>query len=153
MRTCCALAWSLCAVGCNPLPRESSVEAAITAEITRGVEATRIKDIDAYMAQIPEQGVIHNAAGEVNTSDQLRANTLRAWSIIARTIAIAVTIDSLSLRSDTATVFTSQRWERLMYQRDGVTLDTVITTQKHGRYGRELRWRGATSAPMNSGVL
>jgi hypothetical protein len=64
-------------------------------------------------------------------------NELRDWSIIEQTLEIAVAIDSLSLLSDSATtVYTSQRWARLMLQRDGLTRDTVLTTQWH----REL-WR------------
>lgn len=35
------------------------------------------------------------------------------------------------MEGDTATVYTSQRWERLMLQRDGETTDNVVTTQKH----------------------
>ena len=52
-------------------------------------------------------------------------------SIIPKTLAISVAIDSIAVDGDTAIVHTSQRWERLMLQSDGVTTDTVLTTQRH----------------------
>ena len=124
--------WLLFVAACRTSAADrAEVEAAITAEIARGVEATRTKDIDAYMAQIPEQAVVYDEGGGLVPRNQQRANVLRDWSIIDRTLAIDVMIDSLVVRDDSATVFTSQRWERMMYRRDGVTLDTVVTTQKH----------------------
>jgi hypothetical protein len=123
--------WLLCVACRTSADDPAEVEAAITREIARGVEATRTKDIDGYMAQIPEQTVIYDEAGGLVTRNQQRANVLRDWSIIDRTLAIDVKIDSLVARDDSARVFTSQRWARMMYRRDGVTLDTVVTTQKH----------------------
>jgi len=132
MNRLCVTIWPLFVAACNTsAANPADVEAAITTEIARGVEATRTKDIDAYMAQIPEQAVLYDEAGGVVPRTQQRANVLRDWSIIERTLAIDVTIDSLVVRGESATVFTSQRWERMMYRRDGVTLDTVVTTQKH----------------------
>lgn len=62
----------------------------------------------------------------------------RSWSIIPQTLAIAPRIDSLRLftpgtggAGDSAAVWTSQRWERLMLCRDGETRDTVLTMQQH----------------------
>jgi hypothetical protein len=41
-------------------------------------------------------------------------------------------IDSIQYPSkDSVLVYTSQHWERMMYQRDGITTDTVLTTQRH----------------------
>ena len=117
------------------IPRAES-EAAIEAAIARGVEATRAQDIEAYMALIPEDAILRVDTGEIVTRDQLRANALRDWSIIPRTLSIGVAIDSIDLNGDSATVYTSQRWERLMFQRDGKTTDTVLTTQRHKE-----RWR------------
>jgi hypothetical protein len=88
------------------------------------------------MDQIPVGLVIRDESGEIITRQQQRENTLRDWAIIERTRAIQVAIDSITVHGDSATVLTSQRWERLMYERDGKTLDTVITTQRH----REI-WR------------
>jgi hypothetical protein len=116
----------------------ANVQAAISAEIARGVDATRTKNIDAYMDQIPLGMEIRDERGAIITRDQQRVNTLRDWSIIALTRAISVVIDSLTARDDSVIVYTYQRWDRLMYERDGRTLDTVVTTQRH----RELWRRG-----------
>jgi hypothetical protein len=45
----------------------------------------RAQDIDDYMAAIPADFVIRDAAGEAITREQLRANVLRDWSIIPKT--------------------------------------------------------------------
>jgi len=72
--------------------------------------------------------------------ETLRAETLRDWHIIPATRDLWMRIDSIHARRDAAgdgaVVWTSQRWDRLMLERDGVKRDTVVTTQKH----REL-WR------------
>jgi len=118
-------------IGCNGGARESTACAQIEAAIGRSVEATRTQDIDAYMAAISEDFVIRDASGAVITREQLRANALRDWSIIPKTLSISVTIESIALYGESATVYTSQRWERFMLQRDGKTTDTVLTTHKH----------------------
>lgn len=91
------------------------------------------------MAGIPDDLAIHDHSGHIITKAQLRTNTLRDWSIIPKTLSIRETIDQLDVKGDTATVVTSQRWERLMLERNGKTTDTVLTTQKH----RET-WRRTT---------
>ena len=125
---------------CAPRAKRSNemarIRTAIAAEIAKSVEATRTENIDAYMDQIPVGLVIRDESGEIITREQQRENTLRDWHVIERTRAIEVVIDSMTLHGDSATVFTSQRWDRLMYERDGKTLDTVVTTQRH----REI-WR------------
>jgi len=115
----------------TPPGDDALVRNAIETEIARSVEATRTQNIEAYMECIPEDWVMQGENGERVTRDQLRANVLRDWSIIPRTLAIETQIDSLQVHGDAATVYTSQRWERLMLQRDGKTQDTVLTTQKH----------------------
>lgn len=109
----------------------STARAEIEAAITRGVEATRAQDIDAYMAEIPADVVVRDESGEVITRERQRANTLRDWGVISKTLSIRVTIERFELDDSVATVWTSQRWERLMLRRDGVTTDTVLTTQRH----------------------
>ena len=109
----------------------------IKVEIEKGVEATRTKNIEQYMDQIPEDLVIHDEKGAKISRTALREMALRDWSIIDTTLYIKVEIDSIEyLRQDSLIVWTSQKWERLMFQRDGITKDTVLTTQKH----REI-WR------------
>lgn len=120
------------ASSCAPAPADPvEVQSLIEAELARSTEATRTEDIDAYMDQLPEGLVIHDEDGSIVSREQQRANVLRDWAIIERTLAIEVVVDSLTVHADSATVYTSQRWERLMYRRDGITLDTVVTTQKH----------------------
>lgn len=136
------LVLSLLAVACSrsslvPSSDVNGIRREIETVIAHSVEATRRQDIDAYMETIPEDLVIHDERGAVITREQQRQNMLRDWSIIPRTTAIEVRIDSLAVEADTAaTVYTAQRWERLMQQREGTKLDTVLTTQVH----REL-WR------------
>ena len=122
---------ALLLVGCAGDSRESIARSQIESAIARSVEATRTQDIDGYMASIPEDIILRDGSGEIITRGQLRANVLRDWSIIAKTLSISVTIDSVAVDGDSATVHTSQRWERLMFERDGKTTDTVLTTQKH----------------------
>jgi ketosteroid isomerase-like protein len=116
----------------NPGSSEAQARTAIEAAIARSLAATRNKDIDAFMASIPDNWSVVDSDGKRIDKKQLRANTLRDWKIISRTIAIEEKIESLKLESPTpATVFTSQHWERMMYERDGKTQDHVVTTQRH----------------------
>ena len=122
---------ALLLVGCVGDSGKSIARTQIESAIARSVEATRTQDIDGYMASIPEDFILRDGSGEIITRVQLRANVLRDWSIIPKTLSISVTIDSVAVDGDSATVHTSQRWERLMLERDGKTIDTVLTTQKH----------------------
>ena len=124
-------------VGCNGEDTKFRARSQIEASIARSLEATRTQDIDAYMAGIPDDLVIHDTSGASITREQLRADTLRDWSIIPKTLSISMTIDSIAVDGNSATVYTSQRWERLMFQRDGKTIDTVLTTQKHKETWRQ----------------
>lgn len=127
----------LASIGCAGPSDESVARSDIESVIARGVEATRAQDIDAYMALIPGDAVLRDGAGGTVTREQLRANVLRDWSIVPRTLSISVAIDSLAVNGDSAAIHTSQRWERLMLQRDGVTTDTVLTTQRHKEIWRK----------------
>ena len=117
----------------------------IQQEINEGVEATKHKDIDLYMSQMPDDLVIYDKSGEVITKKRQRAYVLRDWAIIDTTLSIEVTVDSIQyLKEDSIIVFTSQRWERIMFQKDGVNTDTVLTTQKHREVWKkkETNWMG-----------
>lgn len=104
----------------------------IQQEIDKGIEATRTKNIELYMSRMPEDLVIYDESGTVITRDEQRANALRDWSIIDTTLDIGMAIDSIHYTSrDSIIVFTSQHWERIMYRRDGISTDTVLTTQIH----------------------
>ncbi len=114
-----------------------SVRSAIEAEIARSLNATRRQDINAFMDGFAPDFAIEANDGDQGTRADLRAHTLRDWAIIPATRDLWMRIDSLHVAGgDTAIVYTMQRWDRLMLERDGVTRDTVVTTQAH----REL-WR------------
>ncbi len=106
------------AAACTPRPSGPAQEvgiarAAIAAQIARSVQATRDKDIDALLSvQTPDFTLQNDTAGdehsELLTQEQLRANLLRDWSVIAENGTIDIQIDSLTLQGDTATVHTRQ---------------------------------------------
>lgn len=128
------LVLAVASCSCHPSSKATTIDtvrSAIQTQIDRCVEATRVKNIEVYMGCIPADWALHDESGAVITREQLRSNVLREWSIIPRTLAIETKVDSLEVKGDVATVYTSQRWERLMLQRDGKTIDTVLTTQKH----------------------
>lgn len=137
-----SIAFSGCGKNKNATPdtSASAVQSAIQAEIERSLDATRRKDINTFLDGFVPDFQIITPEGSRITRDTLRTNTLRDWSIIPATRDLWMRIDSLGpVGSDTAVVFTAQRWDRLMLERDGVTRDTVVTTQKH----REV-WRMTT---------
>ncbi len=127
------------ALGCSqsqddalPRPTPEAVRALIEAEIALGVSATWKQDIDAFMDGVPSGYVIHDESGQLITREQLRANTLRNWAVIPRTLDLTIAVDSLELTSDSVAIIgSSQRWERLMGRPDRPGEDTVLTTQKH----------------------
>ncbi|HEY2711175.1 MAG TPA: hypothetical protein VGI60_01575 [Chthoniobacterales bacterium] len=107
------------------------IRADIQRQLNRSVEATRSKDIDTYMDCIPHDFALKDEQGKTISREQLRQNILRDWSIIRRTLGIQTKIDSLEVHGTAAIVYTSQHWEREMLERDGKTVDRVLTTQKH----------------------
>lgn len=123
-------------LACNSNTSEKAnlnqIKSEIQKQLDIGVIATKNKDIDSYMALLPDDFIIYDESGEVISREKQREYALRDWAIIDSTLEITVTVDSLSNVSDTnAIVFTSQIWKRLMFQRDGKTIDTVLTTQRH----------------------
>jgi hypothetical protein len=135
---------SMVVSGCKPHGNSTAeVRAAIQQQLDRAGEATRAEDINTYMDCIPEDFRLKDEQGAAIARDELRKNILRDWAIIPRTIALETKIDSLEVHGAEATVYTSQRWEREMLERDGKTIDTVLTTQKH----RE-KWRNTARGWM-----
>ena len=133
-------------VACTPSisPGTTDVRREIQASLQRTVDATLAEDIDAYMAELPPDLKIYDESGSIVTREQQRANVLRDWSIIEKTTSLTHTIDEISVQGDTATVVTSQRWERQMLRPDGTAVDTVLTTQRHEETWRRSngRWYG-----------
>jgi PBP1b-binding outer membrane lipoprotein LpoB len=110
---------------------EMQIKDEIQKQLDKCVKAVETKDIELYMDQIPDDFLIYDESGEIITREKQKEYTLRDWSIIDRTLSNHYVADSIKISGDSAIVFTSQRWERLMFQRDGKTKDTVLTTQKH----------------------
>ncbi len=118
-------------------PTGPSVQKAIEAEIAKSLDATRHQNVDKFMSGFAPDFRIVAPNGDQVTLADLKVHTLRDWAIIPATRDLWMKVDSMgSVAGDTAVVFTQQRWDRLMLQRNGIARDTVITTQKH----REL-WR------------
>lgn len=125
----------------------AKVKAEIQAQLDKCVLAVSTKNIDLYMELMPADFIIRDESGEIITREKQREYTLRDWSIIDTTLSNRFVVDSLTVAGDSASVYTSQRWERLMFRRDGKTLDTVLTTQRH----REV-WRKRPQGWLNYDV-
>ena len=130
----------ICAIitGCdNNLDKVSDkdrvkIKQLITKEINEGIEATRTKNIDLYMSQMPDDLIIYDESGEIISKQKQKEYALRDWAIIDTTLNISIKIDSiLYLKKDSVVVYTYQKWKRMMFQRNGIKIDTVLTTQKH----------------------
>lgn len=118
-------------------PATRAVRAQIQAAIVRMAAATRAKDIDAYMALVPPDFSLHQDDGSSIDRTQLRANILQMWSVIVKTRSLRARIDKIVVLDDNeATVFTSQRWSRVMLNRDGVSRSNVYSTEKHKEHWR-----------------
>ncbi|PKA82222.1 hypothetical protein ATE92_0348 [Ulvibacter sp. MAR_2010_11] len=114
------------------LAEKEAIKKQIETDLAAGINATIHKDIDGYMDRLPEDLIIYDESGEEISRETQREYALRDWSIIDTTLVIKMEIDSIQyLKRDSIFVYTSQYWKRMMFQRDGITLDTVVTTQKH----------------------
>ena len=111
---------------------KQSIRTEIQKEIDELILAVSHKDIETYMNKMPKDFIIYDDGGEIITREQQKEYALRDWSIIEKTLSNEMRIDSIDFVSpDSIFVFTFQKWKRMMFQRDGVTKDTVLTTQYH----------------------
>ena len=133
-----------CLLQCFSCGKDAQVKAEIQALLDQCVLAVSTKNIDLYMEGIPDDFEIKDESGELITKEMQREYALRDWAIIDTTLANEYIVDSLEVFRDSAIVFTSQKWKRMMFQRDGITKDTVLTTQKH----REI-WKRKKSSWRN----
>ena len=136
------LTLSLTLVACthtDTAQNPAAVQKLIQAHIDASLAAAQAKDIDRYMSLIPKDWTLRDEKGATVSRDDLRRNVLEQWSIIDKTISLSEQIDRLEVRKNDATVWTSQRWGRLMHERTGPALDNVVTTQQHQEYWRFVR--------------
>jgi hypothetical protein len=132
------------------------VRAEIEAQIARTVDATRRQDIETYMKTFTPDFEESATDGDQGKLADLRAHALRDWAIIPATRDLWARIDSMGeVAGDTVVVYTNQRWERLMLERDLVTRDTVITTQKHREVWRRtgLGWRLSRVTELGGSIV
>ncbi len=128
----------------------SAARAAIVAQINLGIDATRNKNADGYIDQIPDEIVMRDAQGEVLSRDSLRARVLRAWAMIERTRALDAVVDTVILHGDSATVVTTMRWDRLVRGTDGKSIDTMLSVRKQSETWRRTPkgWRAFNVTPL-----
>lgn len=120
-----------CLLQCLACTTNTQVKTEIQASLDQCVLAVSTKNIDLYMQGIPDDFEIKDENGELITKEMQREYALRDWAIIDTTLANKYIIDSLKVFRDSAIVFTSQKWKRMMFRRDGIMKDTVLTTQLH----------------------
>lgn len=112
---------------------ELSVYQAIGDEMDHGASATKAQNIDQYMDGVPDDYRIVEEDGSITDRKLLREKQLQAWKIILRTKELDNRITGFQLEPGgaSATVWTSQRWDRQMLGRDGTSVHNVVTTQNH----------------------
>lgn len=142
----------IAAAPATPTDRDlaNAAREAIADEIDHGISATKNRDIDRYMEQVPDDYRQVEEDGRIVTKADLRAMQLQAWSIITRTNRLEITITGFELGcgGSCATVFTDQVWDRQMLGRDGTSEHNVVTTQRH----RE-QWELAGSRWVNRSLV
>ena len=145
--TLITMSFVLFACNQNSQKSQDEIKTAIQQELDKCVEAVNSKNIKLYMSLIPTDFELTNENGEIITREEQQTFILRDWSIIDTTLHNVYVVDSIDIYPDSVIAFTSQKWERLMFQRDGLTKDKVISTQVH----RET-WRYNSSGWMNYGI-
>jgi hypothetical protein len=133
---------------------DGAARASIIAQINAGIEATRNKNADGYIDQIPDGVVMRDARGDTLSRDSLRAQILRSWASIRETRALDAVVDTIILRGDSATVITTMRWDRLVFQPNGKGVDTVLSVSKQSeRWHKTPKgWRAFNVTPMANTV-
>lgn len=123
------------------------VEAArseIQAVIETGLAATRRNDSAAFLARLPADFRIVGRNGAITTRDMLAARLAARAQAAPHTVSLTVAIERLDLRGDDATIWTSQRWERLAVRPGQTEPSRIVSTQRHEELWRRRdgRWEG-----------
>jgi ketosteroid isomerase-like protein len=109
------------------------VRDAIEAEIEKGVNSVRNKDLSTYIDQIPDATLGNDSASIQRGRDAVREAMREEW-LATTTQNLSVDIESVKAGADTAIVESTMHWSRIIRRQEGA--DTVISRVKH----REL-WR------------
>ena len=127
-------------------PAARAARKEIARQIARRVDATRRKDADALLADAGAGWVTPD--GRRLTREDMREALLREWEPVERTIDFTVHIDSLRLVDpDSAVVYTSQRWERILVTQDGSRHAVATSAWMEQPWTRRSgAWRGAGGA-------
>ena len=130
---------------------ETAARAAVLAELNAGIEATRMKNVDGYLDQIPDEVLVRGPDGRPLSRDSIRAQVTRAWASIERTRDVSVTLDLFVFHGDSATVYTTQHWDRLVFGAERGHLDTVVSDTKQREIWRRTAkgWRSFSATPIN----
>lgn len=130
----------------EPLSAAAVARAAIATRIAERVDATVRKDVDALLRDA--EPVWSAPDGTPITRDKMAEALRRDWSALERTIELTVRIDSLRLvHADSAVVFTSQRWQRILLADDGSRHDVLTTTWMEQAWARgDGGWHGVGAA-------
>jgi hypothetical protein len=128
----------------------ATTRSAIAAQIRSGIEATRNKNVDQYLDQIPDEVQMRDAAGNVLTREALREQVTQAWTLIERTRVLDVVIDTIIPYGDSASVVTVQHWDRLVRRPGASTADTVISIKRQRELWKRTPkgWRAFQVTPL-----
>jgi len=103
----------------------------VTAVLSRSAAAIETKNIDAFMATFPSDCEVR--VGSVIVSpEKLRADTLREWSSVTKTLSISDAIGDFSVDSDIVVMIITHSWERRerWWRAKDKPIDTVLTVEK-----------------------
>jgi ketosteroid isomerase-like protein len=108
----------------------------IVEQIRQGLEATRTKDVERYLDQIPDDIPVAGPDGQPLTREAHADLVRQVWDAIAETRALDVVVDTIVYHGDSATVLTTTRWDRLIRREGAATLDTVLSVKKQSETWR-----------------
>ena len=127
-------------------PRDARAQ--IAERVASRVEAMRNKDVDAMLDGTA--GGWTDGQGRPVTREQVRNDLLRDWSTVDRTLSLSVHIDSIQFAdSSRATVYTTQRWRRIVFAVDGSKHDVQTKTSVSQEWARLPQgWRGLPAVQL-----
>jgi len=133
------------------------VAAAINEVVAQGVHALKTKNVDEYLAQVPDEAIPIDSSFKGNQRDRVYNELKLLWSQIY-TEKLAIRVDSVIAHGDSATVVTTMFWDR--YEHYGPSRkDRLVTNATHREIWRKTKdgWRSfkllsQTSSTTRNGV-